>query len=319
MAWCSVPSPARRRRPAPGWRTTSFAGALVDARAASLVDRCVKEAADHGFPAKPFLVWQLQVQLATGDWSGAVRSVAALQPLMKNAPAQELFAFEWMQRVAAATAQQTDEPATALLAFLAKRPLPMRVYRMTAEALILAKRWSAAQRVLQLANGLYPSSPALGALESKAAAALQARVAPKAEFAAVPAPAALTVEKQFFQKLEADEQAGRWTEAASAISEVRVSKPDWLGRRESEVLEAQMRIAMHTGEMLDVIGAAKVYLDGGSAHALFVFNLAKELGLRGARDDGEALLIELLRKTPHYPPAERLLKEWHPPEKKRTK
>ena len=124
------------------------AGALVDARAPALVERCVNEAAQLGYPAKPFLVWQLQAQIATGDWPGAVRSVAMLRPLMKNAPPAEVFAFEWMQRVVAAAARPDEEPATALLEFLQQRPLPMRVYRLTADALVQSGRWNTAQRVL---------------------------------------------------------------------------------------------------------------------------------------------------------------------------
>lgn len=296
------------------------ASALVDARAPALVERCVKEAALHGFTAKPFLVWQLQVQISTGDWPGALRTVAALQPVMKAAPPNEQFAFEWMQCVVAAAAQPADGPTTALVEFLQKRPMPMRVYRLTIDALVLASRWSAAQSVIQLASRSYPSSRVLAGLQQKVDAALKAKAPPKVEFVSAPTSPSLSIEKQFFQQLEADEKAERWSDAARAIEQVRVEKPAWLGKRESDVLEAQMRVSIHTGDMLTMIGAAKVYLDGSSARAVHVVNVARELAKKsGARDDAEALVNEVLRKSPHFPPAERLLKEWHPPVPKKKK
>lgn len=291
---------------------------LTEAKATPLVARCAREAAEHGFVAKPFQMYLLQSQMTTGDWNGALRTIAAARTALQNSSPAEQFTFAWMELVVTAAARPAEAPTAKLLEFLQHRAMPMRVYRQTTEALIAAGRWSAAHRALELGHRVYPASRVLARLGEQVDAALKAAEPPKAEFAGGPS-AALLIEGKFFKQLAADEEAGQWHEAAQAIAAVRAARPVWLSRRDTEVLDAQMRVAMHTGDMLALIGAAQLYLDGSVPHASRVATLARELGDRGARQDGENLVNEILRKNPGFPPALRLLREWHPPPPKEKK
>ena len=92
-------------------------------------------------------------------------------------------------------------------------------------------------------------------------------------------------DKAFFQQLDDDEKNGRWADAAQSIRSVRVAKPAWLAQRNAEVLQRQMRVAVETGDMLELLGAAKQYLDGSNDRAQQAVAIARLLGERGARSD----------------------------------
>jgi len=293
-----------------------MASALGEAKAPALVQRCMDEAALHGFPAKPFETILLQTQMAAGDWPDATRTLAALKPLMKSSPPSEQFAVTWIERVLAVASRPDEEPQAQLLEFLQQRPVPMRLYRQTCDALVRAARFATARSVLELADRTYPASRALAAIRVRVDEALKP---PAMVAVAVVAPlgsvtgGGTTTERAFFQKLAEAERAERWPEAAQWIREIRVAQLAWLERREADVLDAQMRVAAHTGDTLELLGAAKLYLDGSNDRATRVVAIARELGGRGAKEDGELLLNEVLRKIPGFPPASRLQKEWHPP------
>jgi hypothetical protein len=127
-----------------------------------------------------------------------------------------------------------------------------------------------------------------------------------------PAPAAAEGERPFFKRLEEHEAAQRWAEAAQALREVRLQKPEWFSRREADVLEAQIRVAIRTGDALEMLGAAKLYLNGQRERAVRVVALARAAAAAGNPRSGELLVQEVLRDHPEFPPALRLKKEWAP-------
>lgn len=287
------------------------ATALTEAKATPLVARCLAEAAAHGFPLKPFQLTLVQAQLEAGDWGGAAATLAAVKPQLAASNLAEQFSFDWMTRLAAVATQSDAAPESALLALLQQRTLPLRVYRQTAEVLLRARRPAAAKNAVEIGLRAYPVSRTLERLRGEADAAAQVTATGMAQRAEVrlEAPAAIT-ESEFFAELQRLEAAAKWDDAMQAIRRTRVAKPAWLGRRDADVLDAQMRVAIQTADTLELLGAAKQYLNGDRERAERVLALARALNESGRKVDGERLIVEVLRKNADYPAALRLRKEW---------
>lgn len=286
------------------------ATALTEAKAAPLVARCTAEAAAHGFPVKPFQLTLALAQLEAGDWAGAVATLGQVKPQVEASNLAEQFSFEWMTRLAAVATQSDAAPESALLTSLQQRTLPLRVYRQTAEVLLRAGRPAAAKNVVEIGARPYPVSRTLARLRAEAEAAQVAVSVPAAPAESTPATVAVATESEFFADLARWEAEKKWNDAARAIRRMRVAKPAWLARREADVFDAQMRVAIQTADTLELLGAAKLYLNGDRERAERVLVLARELGESGRKVDGERLIAEVLRKNADYPPALRLRKEW---------
>lgn len=289
----------------------SAASGLAEAKATPLIGRCVERAGQQGFALRPFQLVLLHAQIAAADWSGATRTLDEIKPTLAGATPVEAFAARWLEQLLAVAARPDEAPAVALLELLRQRPLSMRIFRQTCEALVAAGRFPTAHAVLEIAARSYPSSRTLAGLrmqvdEALARAAIP--VAPVLPQPAVPVPS----EREFFASLARDAEAAQWNGAAQSIRQARIAKPEWLGRREAEVLDWQMRVAVQTGDTLELLGAAKLYLDGSRARALRVVALAREIGDTGREEIGGLLLNEVLRKNAGFPPALRLQKEWQP-------
>lgn len=285
------------------------ASALVEAHAPALVQRVAEEAAMHGFRAAPFKLLLLQAQIDAADWRSATATLAEIRPAMKNASQIEQYALTWAERLVAVASQANGGPEAVLFALFQERPLPMRVYRQTCEALVKAGRFETARSILQLGERVYPESRTLDTVRQKVERSIAAQAPAKPAVTKEPNPEP-EVESAFFAKLAAHEEAERWTEAAQALRTVRVQKPAWLSRREADVLEAQIRVSLRTGETLEMLGAAKLYLDGQRDRATHTLELARRFADEGHKREGELLVQEVLRKHPQFPPALRLQKEW---------
>lgn len=283
-----------------------LAGALVEAKAPALVERCMREARAHGFAPVPLEVALLQAQLATGDWTGASRTLARVQPLVNQKDPMERFVAEWLTNLVGVVSHTDQAPEEALLGFLRDHRISMRIYRQTCEPLVLARKFAVAQQVLELAERAYPASKSLGALRRQVTEGLK-----PPPTAVVAAPVATVVrEKAFFESLERAQQEKRWAEAAQAIRELRVQRPAWLKAREPDLLEWQMRIAVQTGDLPELLGAATFYLDGSTARAVKTFEMAQELDAKARREDARRLIREIFKKNAEFPAATRLLKQW---------
>ncbi|HWA88221.1 MAG TPA: hypothetical protein VG710_18480 [Opitutus sp.] len=291
-------------------RLTLMATAAMEARQPALVQRCADVAAQHGFPARHFDGILLNAQLLAADWAGASRTLAALKRLPAPETPAEKFHLAWMERLFA-VATHPDEAPLASLTELLQRPLPLNTFRETAEVLLRAGRYDATRSVLALATRSYPASRELVELGDRVAAEPAAAPVAMARSAQ-----ALPTERAFFEQLEQAAQAEHWTEAAAMIREIRTAGPAWLARREADVFDWQMRVAMKTGDAIELTAAAKLYLDGTNERAVHVVDLARELATGGHQTRAEFLLTEVLRKMPEFPPAVRLKREWHPPPKK---
>lgn len=281
---------------------------LSEISAAALLQRLTDEAAAHGFALKPYKSAQALMLLRKGDIAGTKRMLEVLRPMVAKDKDTEAFWFEWMSQLTAAASATEDSPAVSLTGLLQSRPLPLKTYRLTTEVLLQADRIQAARGVLAIGERSAPTSRTLALLRKdlEAQAESQRQAAPVVVTTAAP----VQTDKTFFQQLEEDQKNGHWADAAQAIRTIRVAKPAWLEQRNAEVLQQQMRVAVETGDMLELLGAAKQYLDGSNDHAQHAVAIARLMGERGARSDAMLVLSEVAKRSPDFPPMRRLKEEW---------
>lgn len=284
------------------------ANALSEAGQLPLAQRCAERAAQEGFPMRSIHLVLLQAQVIAGDWAGAGQTVDRVRSSLTDAPPEEAFAARWLERLLQSAAEVDEGAQARLVELLEQRPLPMRVFRQTAEVLIKAGRFAGAVAVVEIAGRAYPNSPSLAALRERADTGLKAADATPPTTS--PADSVAAGEKEFFGRLDQLAAANQWSEAAQAIRTIRVAKPVWLEAREPEVLDWQMRVAIRTEDTLELLGAATLFLDGRREAAQRVVTLARELAENGNRETAALLLNEVLRKNDGFPPALRLRKEW---------
>lgn len=294
----------------------ALATALAETPARDLLQRCRDEAALHGFPLPPFDMALLQAQVRAADWNGALQTLPRIKPVEGRASQLDKFVYSLFDAMVKAAAMPDDAAQATLVALIQERPLTLKIYRQTAEALLAAGRLDTAGRVLGAASVGYPTSPTLARLREQLDAAKQKQAEALAAAQSAQAPAASTpaLGKDFFAQLDQLMQDAKWNDAAEEIRRIRVARPAWLRRSEDAVLERQMTISVHRGDALELLAAVTLYLDGTREHADRVLQVAREARAAGMVADGERVVNEVLRKQRDYPPATRLLREWHPPE-----
>ena len=182
---------------------------------------------------------------------------------------------------------------------------------MILETLLRAKRPQVALEVAVRAERLYPGNAGLLALKGEAQTALAEELALAAQSTSAGADkGTVLTEKVFFARTDAAMAAARWPEAQTAMRDVQLAKPAWLGGRQAEVLTRQMRIAHEMRETLDMVLAARLLQDGTVARAQLVVDYASALQGKGATTDAILLLKEVLRKIPNHTLARRLIGAW---------
>ena len=71
-----------------------------------------------------------------------------------------------------------------------------------------------------------------------------------------------------------------------------------------------MKISDGRGETAGLIAAAKLYLNGDNDRSQHVLDFGRAAFARGDRETALTLGREVIRRTPDYAPAQRLLNEW---------
>jgi hypothetical protein len=79
---------------------------------------------------------------------------------------------------------------------------------------------------------------------------------------------------------------------------------------------AQLRTSHEEGNMPALLAAARLFLTGDRARSFKMLEIAREYLSRGDKNTAIALTTEVLRRTPGFPPALRLLHEIEGSEKK---
>ncbi len=283
----------------------------------ALVERCAAAAAERGYMLEPYQVLLVQTYVQRGDWAAAGRTFAAMKPAPATArtvPVNQAWR-DWMGRLIEAASSNGDAAGPVVVEFLRQRPWPMKIFRKTIEALRRANRLEIARDVTALAGGAFPASAWLETQRAEITRAMAARDAAAAKAAPVASTTAgLPLEKIYFQRLDDLLDADQWGLAEQLLREARSAKPPprWLTTRDGDLRFAQVRIAQGRGEYTEMIAAAKLFLDGEADRCRRVTDVARAVFKLGERDAAVALLKEVRRALPEYPPAVRLLSEWQP-------
>jgi hypothetical protein len=288
-----------------------LADPLAEIGRRELLERVAAAAAERGYAAAPFQVLRIRAALQQADWAAVNRILAAMKP-PAPADAVGLLWRQWVERLVPAASTASDTAGPALVEFLRSRSWPIKIHRLSVEALRLGGQLETAQEVLRLAASSFPASAWVEAQRRDVAAALAARRAATA--LAIAPSAVLPGEQVFFQRLAAALNAGQWPEAEKLLRDVRNAKPPpaWFETRDGELRLAQLRITLGQGEVTPLIAAAKLYLNRDPARARRALELAAAARAKGDRDPAVALVREIVRAAPDFLPAKRTLDEWLP-------
>lgn len=286
---------------------------LMKTKSLPLLRLCVEEAAAHGFVDLRFRLLLAQRQMELGELAAARATLAALEPLVKGAGPADAGVYRWLSGTVAAALRPDAGLQSEIAEQFQGRMMPISLFRQTAETLLAAGRVETAARVMDYAKISYPENAVLGELRKRVAAAVEtARARSVAMAAPVSQPVKVARENVFFEQLEAAAQAGRWSDAGQQVRDLRLAKPDWLGRREADLMEWEMRIAAHTADTPALIGTARLFLNGDGQRAERAVRFAVELRSDGSKEMAAILLREVLAKSPDFKPALRLREAWKP-------
>lgn len=304
---------------------------LATIKAATELGRIVELAREQGFPTRGLRLFQAQAFLSDGapgeanrilslvsaDGSGPGAKSGILRPAAAGNPrlaAYEQATLVWLQVVATALISPAPAAQSALLEALAKRPNTVASLRELVLLLRKAGRTETAEAVLRRGEGPYPENPWIREQLAEVRAAA-AQAAGKVE--SRPAEATVVGEKPFFTQLNERIGAGDWAAAQKQIRELRTAKPApaWLSQRDADLLLAQIRIEHGLQDRLAMLIAVKLYLDGDVRRSQATLAFAQEIHAAGAKEEALLVVREVLRKTPDFPPAERLRAAWTPAKK----
>lgn len=294
---------------------------LLEIGQLELVERVAQAAAERGYPPGPFQILLVQGNLLRGRWTNAAKILQEMkvpQGTTRDAIAGQVWQT-WMKLIVDAALVPTDTAQVALVEFLRSRPWPMKVYRVTIDALHLAARLETERDAVNLALIAFPASAWLLQRKEEVAQAIAARPAPVAATSPVAEKPHWT-ETAFFDRLDELLRAAKWDDADDLIADLRRLQPPppWVARRDDRLRLAQVRIGHGHGSTTEMLAAARVYLNGDAERSRQVLDLAREFH-GNDKPAGLALAQEVQRKTPNYPPVVRLLAEWVPAQKKGTK
>lgn len=285
---------------------------LMKTKSLPLLRLCAEEAAAHGFVDLRFRLLLAQRQMELGELTSARATLVALEPALKNAGPANAGVYRWLRGTIAAALQPDDGLQSEIAEQFHGRIMPISLYRQTAETLFAAGRIETAARILDYAKVSYPDNVVLGDLRKRVVTAAEAARARSIAAAPVAQPVKVAKESVFFAQLEAAGQAGRWGEAGQQVRDLRLAKPDWLSRREADLMEWELRIAARTADQPALIGTARLFLNGDGQRADRALRLAVELRGDGSREMAATLLREILAKSPGFKPALRLREAWAP-------
>jgi hypothetical protein len=277
----------------------------------ALLERCAAAAKERGYPAERYQVLWVQTCVQRGEWADAARELAQMPRASARSANAGATWREWAERLVGAASTSQEAAQLALVELLRSRPWSIPVFRRSILALRQAGRTETARDVAGIAAAAFPASAWLKTEAAEIAAELRTRAAPS-EAGNAPDRSPKS-EAEFFAGLDAALRAAQWTEADNFIRELRRIDPPpaWRERREPDLRFAQMRIAAARGSRNELLAAARVFLSGDPARANQALTLAQEI-YRGDRETAIALVDEVLRTSPHFAAAEKLLDEWQP-------
>lgn len=280
----------------------------------ALFERCYGAARERGYAVQVFRVLFVHLLLQRGESADAAKVFAEAKPAPGKvlSPAEQ-FWFEWTGRLLDATSGPADAAQSSLVEFLRGRPWPMTVFRKSIEALRRVGRNETARDVVIVAEGLFPASKWIQ--EQKASLAVQLSTKPTV---AAPGPVASAAppatERRFFELLDNHVTQRDWASGEKLIRELRSRRPapSWFDAREADLRLAEVRINQGRGETPAMLASARLFLNGDTARAQRMIEIAKEFYAGGDRAGALALAQAILARTPDFSPAEQQIKLWKP-------
>lgn len=281
------------------------------------LQQCVAAAAERGYAMPRFNMLLVQTLVHCGEWAAAGRLLASLPPATGREAVQAQLWRDWMQRLIDAAVTPAEPAQLALLEFLRGRPWPIAMYRRSIEALLLAGRLEPARDAIAVAARGLPASAWVQTQAARVSAAIAAKEVAAPEVVA--APIRLPAEKIFFQRLDDALLGRKWDEAARLVREANAARPApaWVEARAPSLRLAQVRLGQAAGDFPAMMAAARFFLNGDNERSRQLLAAAREFFDRGDKAAAIALANEVLRRSPGYTPAKRILAEWQPPPAKK--
>lgn len=275
------------------------ADALAEAGAAVLLERCVGVARERKI--SEWAGWQRQlvtVHLRRGEWEQAGEALRIL-PAVPAEDAAERQWREWVRQLLGATQSAAESVQLGLLDFCHDQALSVTRVGETGEALLRARRFDTAQKLIERALETFPANPRLTNLGREVrlhvlanTPAVSAGPHEIAEQARTPQ----GFERQFGNLMTAQQ----WAEAARYISQVLEVQPGWVERDDATVRLAQIRVALVQQDGTRLQTAASLLLNGDPARADKALAMARELLRSGRTAEVQALLPLIARRHPDH-------------------
>ncbi len=295
---------------------TMLAEPLAEIGEEPLLQRLIEQARAQRLDLMPLHRALVAAQLHNSHWTDAAATIEAMRPGIAKSDPIGKFWIEWTSRIVTAAGSPASDAQAAIVTFIRSnfRRLPLPFFRDTLTALRHAGRPETAQRVFEVARGAYPDSVTLREQTEAIAhevALAQAAAQPEAKPAAPPLPP----EPIFFQTLTAALEAADFAAARTQLAAARDASPvpAWLAARDAELRRAEVLVAARLHDSPSLTAAITLWLNGSAERAREAVELAQQLRASTAPAEAERLLDGVLKRTPNYAPAIRLLAEWRPP------
>lgn len=298
----------------------------------------------HGLQSEVLQRSTVQIRLTQGDWAGAAQALRALEdwreaqqqraisrPQGSRAPtSSNAGALMWekaVQQTLVFLLDPSEGHQQALVDWVRSNARGLPAYRLVLGWLEQAEHWQAARTIVGLAQRHFPDHAGLREQRERYETALagqSAREEREHEFMRDPdAPTInwleawrsdVTVlpegETQVLEEIDRLLAAGEGGATLQLIRQVRLSRPAWLPRRSEELLRAEIRAQILDGDRGALASTVRRFLDGGNSRGLEAMRFVEELDAVGRREDARAVLAEVLRSVPGFPPALRQQARW---------
>ncbi len=302
--------------------------ALVPLGESNLSKQCVAQAEAQGFATYTLKQLLMEAYISQGKLMAAQ---AVLDELASLHAANDPLAGYWvlMTRLVAAGLDPAAAVQSNLIAKVQEQRLSMVAYRRLISVLRAADRNATALEISRLALVHYPNSIALQQTSESLAASLTATEAakPKSVIQAVKLDSAsadkiqaatrstlagVDIETVFFKNLDAQIKSGKTDDALAAIRTARSSQPEWLGARDEELSLIEIRLYAGEKDVLTMQRLARLYLKGDLLRSNKILGIATEVHAAGDTDSAIILMQEILRASPSFSRAKKVLDVWMP-------
>lgn len=301
-------------------------------------------AVELGLASEMLRLAAVQARLAEADWVGADTALRTLDewragqeqrartrlPGASEPPRLPVGALVWEQ-AARQTLMFLLDPSEAhqqaLLDWMRRNARGLTAFQLVLRWLEQAEQWRTASGVVGLAQRHFPAHQGLreqlGRYE-EALAGVTSRTAREHEFQRDPDAPVVDwaeawrretvvmpeTEREVMAELarRLDERDGDGV--LQLIRQVNQTRPAWLPARGVDFLRAEVRAQMVREDRGALASTVRRFLDGSNPRGLEAMRWLEELEDGGRRGDAEAILAEVWRQHPEFPPARRVQARW---------